>query len=224
MSENDIRVVLVDDDAMVRSALRMFLGGDQGITIVGEAEDGAQALAVVRQHQPDVVLMDIRMPLVDGLAATEAIMGWSKPPRIIVLTTFDTDDDVLHALRAGAAGFLLKDTPPAQLVNAIRTVARGEPMLSPSVTAQLIAAVSAAPGGLGSPRADKARAALDQLSDRELEVAQAVARGLSNAEISAELYLSVATVKTHIGRTLTKLGLDNRVQIALAVRDAELPG
>ncbi|MBP6994718.1 MAG: response regulator transcription factor [Phycicoccus sp.] len=223
MTESTIRVVLVDDDAMVRSALRMFLGGDQGIAIVGEAGDGAHALAVVREHRPDVVLMDIRMPLVDGLAATEAIMGWPQPPRIIVLTTFDTDEDVLHALRSGAAGFLLKDTPPGQLVQAIRTVARGEPMLSPSVTAQLIAAVSASPVGVGSPVADKARAALEQLSDRELEVAQAVARGLSNAEISGELYLSVATVKTHIGRILSKLGLDNRVQIALAVRDADLP-
>ena len=179
MTESTIRVVLVDDDAMVRSALRMFLGGDQGIAIVGEAGDGAHALAVVREHRPDVVLMDIRMPLVDGLAATEAIMGWPQPPRIIVLTTFDTDEDVLHALRSGAAGFL--------------------------------------------SQYDKARAALEQLCDRELEVAQAVARGLSNAEISGELYLSVATVKTHIGRILSKLGLDNRVQIALAVRDADLP-
>ena len=121
MTESTIRVVLVDDDAMVRSALRMFLGGDQGIAIVGEAGDGAHALAVVREHRPDVVLMDIRMPLVDGLAATEAIMGWPQPPRIIVLTTFDTDEDVLHALRSGAAGFLLKDTPPGQLGQAIRT-------------------------------------------------------------------------------------------------------
>jgi DNA-binding NarL/FixJ family response regulator len=222
-----VRVVIVDDDPLVRSALRLFLGGDPDIEVAGEASDGAAALGTVKALRPDVVLMDIRMPGMDGLAATEAITAWPDPPRVIVLTTFDTDDFVFRALRLGAAGFLLKDTPPARLVSAVRQVAAGEPMLSPSVTAQLIAAVSGGPtggatdqDGDAATRAEAARHSLAQLSDREREVADAVARGLSNQEIAAELYLGVATVKTHIGRVLAKLGVDNRVQIALVVRDA----
>ena len=219
-----MRVLVVDDDPMVRTALRMYLGGDPGISLVGEAAHGAEALELVAERGPDVVLMDIRMPVMDGLTATERLLEGDDPPHVIVLTTFDTDDFVLRALGAGAAGFLLKDTPPARLVEAVRSVARGEPMLSPSVTAQLIAKVSATAAASAPPggeRATRARDALARLTVRELEVARAVARGMSNAEISAELYLSLATVKTHVGRVLTKCDLDNRVQIALLVRDAE---
>jgi DNA-binding NarL/FixJ family response regulator len=214
-----IRVVVVDDDPMVRTALRMFLGGDSGITIVGEAEDGEKGVRLVRREHPDVVLMDIRMPVRDGLSATEEIRRLQPPPQVIVLTTFDADEYVLRALRSGAAGFLLKDTPPARLVEAVRSVVDGAPMLSPSVTAQLIAAV-AAPVEPEDPAVARARAALRTLTDRELDVARAVARGLSNAEIAAELYLGIPTVKTYIGRLFDKLGVDNRVQIALLVHDA----
>lgn len=216
-----IRVLLVDDDPMVRSALRMFLGSDPQIVLVGEGGNGAEGVALAAEHRPDVVLIDIRMPVLDGLAATERILAEPDPPRVIVLTTFDADDYVLRALGAGADGFLLKDTPPARLVEAVRSVARGEPMLSPSVTAQLIARVATSPTGDSDARAQGARSSLAALTERELDVARAVARGLSNAEISGELHLSLATVKTHVGRILTKCDLDNRVQVALLVRDAE---
>ncbi len=215
-----IRVVLVDDDPMVRTGLGLILGGDRGIAIVAEAGDGEEAIAVVARERPDVVLMDIRMPRRDGLSATEAILGQPDPPRILVLTTFDADEMVLRALRSGAAGFLLKDTPPARLVESVRAVAAGQPSLSPSVTAQLIAAV-AAPAVEPDQRRIDARRRLAELTERESEVAGAISRGLSNTEIAAELYLSVATVKAHVGRIFTKLGVDNRVQIAILVRDAE---
>jgi DNA-binding NarL/FixJ family response regulator len=162
------------------------------------------------------------MPVRDGLSATEALLAADPDLKVIVLTTFDTDDMVLRALRIGAAGFLLKDTPPARLVEAIRTVAAGQPMLSPSVTAQLIAAVTRADRDTGGQdRARSARAALDALTDRERDVADAVARGLSNADIAAELYMGVPTVKTHVGRLFTKLGVENRVQVAILVHDAQ---
>lgn len=220
MSDPDpIRLALVDDDPMVRSALRMMLGGNSGIHVVGEATNGEEALTVVPASGADVVLMDIRMPVRDGLSATEALLHRDPTLKIIVLTTFDTDDMVLSALRLGAAGFMLKDTPPARLVEAVRTVASGQPMLSPSVTAQLIAAV-AQPLPTESDRSVAARSSLSSLTDREREVAAAVGRGLSNAEISAELFMSVPTVKTHVGRLFTKLDVDNRVQLAILVHDA----
>lgn len=214
-----IRLALVDDDPMVRSALRMMLGGDSGIEVVAEAADGEQALTVVPESGADVVLMDIRMPVRDGLSATELLLHRHPALKIIVLTTFDTDDMVLSALRLGAAGFMLKDTPPARLVEAVRTVAAGQPMLSPSVTARLIAAV-AQPLPVESDRSRTARTAIATLTDREREVALAVGRGLSNAEISGELFMSVPTVKTHVGRLFTKLDVDNRVQLAILVHDA----
>lgn len=225
-----VRVVLVDDDPMVRTGLGLILGGGRsGVDVVAEAADGNEALAVVREARPDVVLMDIRMPVMDGLAATEAILAWPDPPRVIVLTTFDTDDMVLRALGTGAAGFLLKDTPPARLVEAVHTVARGEPMLSPSVTAQLIAAVTGPGGGVPGGRAgagedgrEIARRSLAGLTERELDVARAVAEGLPNADIATRLYMSTATVKAHIGHIFGKLGLDNRVQVAILVHDAHL--
>ena len=217
-----ISLAVVDDDPMVRAALGMMLGGASGITVVAEAADGEEALTVVPRSGADVVLMDIRMPVRDGLSATQALLATRPDLKIIVLTTFDTDDMVLRALRMGAAGFLLKDTPPARLVEAIRTVAAGQPMLSPSVTAQLIAAVTRDEPQHGSDdRACAARAALAGLTQRERDVADGVARGQSNAEIAAELFMGVPTVKTHVGRLFTKLGVENRVQVAILVHDAQ---
>ncbi|UFN44253.1 response regulator [Nocardioides okcheonensis] len=217
-----ISLAVVDDDPMVRAALGMMLGGGSGIRVVAEAGDGEEALTVVPASGADVVLMDIRMPVRDGLSATEELLAAHPDLKIIVLTTFDTDDMVLRALRTGAAGFLLKDTPPARLVEAIRAVASGQPMLSPSVTAQLIAAVTRAePAGDVRDRASEARDVLAVLTEREREVADGVARGLSNAEIAAELFMGVPTVKTHVGRLFTKLGVENRVQVAILVHDAQ---
>lgn len=218
MTDDVIRVLLVDDEELVRTGLRLVLGADPGIEVVGEARDGAEAVALVDRDAPDVVLMDIRMPRVDGLEALRRIRAGHPRLAVVVLTTFDTDDMVLTALRDGATGFLLKNTPPADLLTAVRTVAAGQPMLSPSVTAQLIAAV-----GHGPDRATQAQARdrLATLTERELDVARAIARGLSNADIAADLYMSIGTVKTHVGHLFDKLGLDNRVQVALLVRDAD---
>ena len=210
-----IRVLLVDDDALVRSGLRMMLAGAAGIEVVGEAEDGRGVLAAVDLHRPDVVLMDIRMPLLDGIEATRLLRAQPSPPAVIVLTTFDADELVLRGLRAGAAGFLLKDTPPPEIVRAIEHVHAGEGSLSPSVARQLIALV----GDDGGRRED-ARTKLDSLSTREREVADGVGRGCSNAEIAAELHMSVATVKAHVSRLLVKLEVENRVQVALLVQGA----
>jgi DNA-binding NarL/FixJ family response regulator len=171
----------------------------------------------VDELDPDVVLMDIRMPRMDGLAATELLRARADAPEVIVLTTFESDDYVLRALRAGASGFLLKDTPPAEIVRALRAVAAGEPMLSPTVTRRLIGHVT---DGEGGNRQRHAREQLDGLTDREREVAVAIGQGKSNAEISRELYMSVATVKAHVSRVLEKLGFNNRVQIALLAHDA----
>jgi DNA-binding NarL/FixJ family response regulator len=197
----------------------MILGGAPEIRVVAEAIDGRDGLRAVREHHPDVVLMDIRMPRLDGLEATEALSSWSDPPRVIVLTTFDAEDYVARALRAGASGFLLKDTPPASIVEAIRRVADGEPMLSPSVTARLIARLTT---GDGPVRTQSAQNRLAGLTDRERDVAIAVGTGLTNAEIAAQLFISVPTVKAHIGHLFTKLDVTNRVQIAICVHDAGL--
>jgi DNA-binding NarL/FixJ family response regulator len=186
---------------------------------VGEAADGADAVSLVREVSPDVVLMDIRMPRKDGLSATAEILELDDPPRVLVLTTFEADDLVLQALQAGAAGFLLKDTPPDRLVESIVSVAAGEPILSPSVTARVIAAAT---GAGHNGRRDAARSELDQLNEREREVAILIGRGRTNSEIAAELFMSVATVKAYITRIFTKLDADNRVQVAVKVHDAEL--
>ena len=212
------RIVIVDDDPMVRTGLRLILGGEPDLDLVGEAGNGREAMDVVRTLHPDVVLMDIRMPVQDGLVTTELLLAEPTPPRILVLTTFDADDLVLRALRLGASGFLLKDTPPPKMIEAVRAVARGEPALSPSVTYQVIAAATAA-HRLPNP---ETRQALDRLTDRELEVAIEVARGSSNAEIAERLHMSVATVKANITRIFAKLGTDNRVQVALKIHDAGL--
>jgi DNA-binding NarL/FixJ family response regulator len=214
-----VRVLLVDDDALVRSGLRMMLGGTESIEVVGEVDDGRGVLAAVDAQHPDVVLMDIRMPQLDGIEATRLLRAQRKAPQVLVLTTFDADELVVRALRAGAAGFLLKDTAPAEIVRAIELVAAGESMLSPSVARRLVALVAGDPDS--AARHEGARERLAGLSPREREVALAVGRGLANAEIATELYMSVATVKAHVSRLLTKLGVDNRVQIALLVQEAQ---
>lgn len=216
-----IRLLVVDDDPLVRAGLTFMLGGADDLEIVGEASDGSQVGELTDRLRPDVVLMDIRMPTVDGLTATEALRARPDAPEVLVLTTFHADDQVVRALRAGAAGFVLKDTPPAEIVAAVRRVAAGEPVLSPAVTRQLMRQVAGGSGPVGD-RAARARARIGQLAEREREVAVAVGRGQSNAEISAALFLSVPTVKTHVSRVLAKLGLNNRVQIALLVHDAGL--
>jgi len=216
MSEQ-IRILVVDDDALVRAGLSMLLAGAADIVIVGEATDGSEVAQAVAEHHPDIVLMDIRMPGMDGLAATELLRARDGAPEVIVLTTFEADDYVLRALRAGASGFLLKDTPPADIVRAVRTVAAGEPILSPTITRRLIGHVTDSDG---DDRTRRAREQLDRLTQREREVAIAIGLGKSNAEIGRELYMSVATVKAHVSRLLEKLQFNNRVQIALLAHDA----
>lgn len=211
------RVLLVDDDALVRAGLRMILSSSEELEVVGEAADGADAVAATQAHRPDVVLMDIRMPGMDGIAATSALRALATPPHVIVLTTFQADEFVLSAIRAGADGFLLKDTEPAEIIQAVRLVAAGEAMLSPSVTRTLLAHLG------NDEAADRRRAAAERLAsltDREQEVAMAVGSGASNAEIAASLFMSEATVKAHVSRLLTKLDATNRVQIAILVHDA----
>jgi DNA-binding NarL/FixJ family response regulator len=214
-----VRVLIVDDDPLVRLALHTMLDGHPHIEIVGDVGDGRDVPAAVARLTPQVVLMDIRMPKVDGLAATEELRRRPDPPEVIVLTTFDTDEHILRALRAGAAGFVLKHTPPAQILDAILRVAAGETMLSPSVLRQLVEHVTARP----DTRREHARAQLRRLSEREREVAACIAEGATNAEIAARLYMSLATVKAHITRILTTLDLTNRVQIALLAHDAGGP-
>lgn len=214
-----IKVGIVDDDPLVRSALGLMLGGQADIEVVGEATDGQEAVALVRTVAPDVVLMDIRMPRVNGLEATRRLLADDRAPHVIVLTTFGADEYVVDALAAGADGFLLKDTPPPEIVSAIRAVMSGEPILSPKATRTLITRLRAEPTG---DRAAAAGRRLESLTERELEVALAVGRGLSNAEIAKELYLSIPTVKAHVSRLFDKLGATNRVQIAITVHDAGL--
>ncbi|HEX8095368.1 response regulator transcription factor [Jatrophihabitans sp.] len=212
-----VRVLLVDDDALVRAGLRMILSSADDLEVVGEADDGARAVAAVRRHRPDVVLMDIRMPEMDGITATAALRRLENPPQVIVLTTFQADEQVMSALRAGAGGFLLKDTPPAEIVAAVRLVAEGAAMLSPSVTRTLLS-------HFGDVEAAERRRVAGQrlatLTDREREVAVAIGSGASNAEVAASLFMSEATVKAHVSRLFTKLDVANRVQIAIVVHDA----
>jgi DNA-binding NarL/FixJ family response regulator len=212
-------VLVVDDDPLVRAGLRMILGGAGDLNVVGEAGSGAEVPELVARLRPDVVLMDLHMPGVDGLAATERLRAVPGAPEVLVLTAFEADGHVRRALRAGAGGFLLKDTPPADIVAAVRQVAAGEPVLSPEVTRRLIGIVTGGPPG---DRRGKARERLGALNPREAEVAAEVGRGRSNAEIAAALHLSIPTVKTHVSAALAKLGLNNRVQLALLVNDAGL--
>jgi DNA-binding NarL/FixJ family response regulator len=216
-----IRVLVIDDEALVRAGLRMILDAAEDITVVGEADDGADAVEAIRRTRPDVVLMDIRMPRVDGLAATVAIRRLDRPPHVLVLTTFDVDDHVVRALQAGADGFLLKDTPPRDLQQAVRVVAAGDSMLSPSVTRTLIAHVAGTTGA-GPPRRPAGDDALASISPREREVLVELAHGRSNAEIAAALFMSEATVKSHVTHLFTKLARTNRVQLAILAHDAGL--
>ncbi len=214
-----ISVLLVDDEALVRAGLRMILETADDLTVVGDAGDGRAALAAVDRHRPDVVLMDIRMPGLDGLAATAALRGRPHPPKVVVLTTFDTDDDVFRALDAGAVGFLLKDTPPQELLRAVRVAASGDGMLSPGVTRRVIDRFTA------EDRTSRRRAALDRLdglTDREREVLVEIGRGHANADIARHLHMSEATVKTHVTHLFEKLAATNRVQLAIAAFRAGL--
>jgi len=217
-----IRVVLADDQALLRKGFRMILEAEDGMEIVGEAPDGADAFRLVELYQPDVVLMDVRMPVLDGIEATRAISksAAGDGTRVLILTTFDLDEYAFSALRAGASGFLLKDVPPAELVAAIRTVARGDAVVSPRITRRLLEeyahtlpdlSAGGVAGGTGGDAAEE-NPALASLTEREREVLLAVADGLSNAEIAERLYVSEATVKSHVGRLLAKLGLRDRVQ------------
>lgn len=212
-----IRVLLVDDEALVRAGLRLILRPLEDIEVVAEAGNGREAVETCRRRLVDVVLMDVRMPVLDGIAATAEIVKLPAAPKIVMLTTFDLDELVHRALRAGAVGFLLKDSPPARLADAVRTVAAGGAMLAPIVTKRLIDTFAAAPD-----KAGPARRLLARVTDREREVLLAVARGLSNNEIARELVMSEATVKAHVSRALTKLGMTNRVQAAILVHEAGL--
>jgi DNA-binding NarL/FixJ family response regulator len=204
-----IRVAIADDHALVRAGFRALIEAEPGLEVVGEAADGAEAIKLARSAQPDVVLMDIRMPGTDGVAATSQITSQEtaeRPARVLILTTFDLDEYVYAALRAGASGFLLKDTPPAELLAAIRIIAAGDALLAPSVTRKLIREF--ARQSPASPRPP-----LDMVTDREQDVLALVARGLSNAEIATELFITLATVKTHVSRLLTKLAARDRAQL-----------
>ncbi|WP_424533020.1 response regulator [Sphaerisporangium viridialbum] len=214
-----IRVLIVDDEALVRTGLRMILEAADDLEVVAEAANGVEAVTAVARHGPHVVLMDVQMPRMDGVAALKEMNRSPNPPKVVMLTTFDRDEYVYSALRAKAAGFLLKDTAPRDLIAAVRTVADGSAMLAPTVTKRMIDAFA----GQQAPDARAARERLAALTDRERQVVQAVARGLANAEIARELTMSETTVKAHVSRSLAKLGLVNRVQIALLVRDAGWP-
>ncbi|AZG48691.1 response regulator [Gordonia insulae] len=214
------RIMIVDDDPLVRSGLRLLLGGDPALDVVAEAGNGQQAIDRHAADPVDMLLMDLRMPVMDGITATARLKSIEDPPSVIVLTTFDADDHVVRALAVGADGFLLKDTAPEDIVAAIKNVLQGLPVLSPSVTAALIKQVVAGDGGAG--RSTRARDELAALTDRERDVAICLARGASNAEIATELYMSVATVKAHISHIFTKLGTANRVQVAILIHDAGL--
>lgn len=213
--ERPTRLVIVDDDALVRSGLRLMLDGAHGIEVVGEAGDGGQVAAVLDAHPTDVVLMDLRMPGVDGIEATRRVRDRPGAPAVVVLTTFDTQEEVAGALHAGASGYLLKDMPPERIVAAVRAAAAGEPVLSPEIARRLMASAADAGGARG-----RARAALGRLTERERDVAVEIGRGATNAEIGARLYLSVPTVKAHVSSVLLKLGVENRTQVALVVHEA----
>ena len=215
-----VRVVVADDQALVRGAFRLLVDSAHDLEVVGEAENGAEAVALVREVAPDVVLMDIRMPLMDGLEATAAIAALDVATRVLVLTTFDLDEYVFGALRAGASGFLLKDTPPAQLLEGIRVVARGESLLAPSVTRALIEEFVRHEPAERPPR--ELPTSLAGLTEREREVLVLVARGLSNHEIGEQLFVTAATAKTHVSRLLMKLGARDRTQLVVIAYESGL--
>ena len=210
-----IRVVIADDQELVRTGFRVILDSEPDIEVVGEAGDGREAIEVTSSHRPDVVLMDVRMPHLDGLEATRRIAA-EEGPRVLILTTFDLDEYVYEALRSGASGFLLKDGPAQQLISAVRVVARGDALLAPRITRRLIAEFARSPSPTARP--DQ----LDVLTGREVEVLKLVARGLTNAEIARELYVAETTVRTHLGHILTKQGLRDRVQAVVLAYETGL--
>lgn len=212
-----IRVMLVDDQAMVRTGFRMILEAEPDLTVVGEAVDGGDAVDMVGRARPDVILMDVRMPNMDGIEACEQICESDGHARVMMLTTFDLDDYVHAALRAGASGFLLKDAPPEQLVDAIRIIASGDALLAPSVTQTLIDEIARRPASQPD-----AFPGIAELTERELDVIRLMARGMSNGEVAQDLYLGEATVKTHVGRILAKLGARDRVQAVVAAYESGL--
>jgi DNA-binding NarL/FixJ family response regulator len=219
VADGDVtRVGLIDDDSLVRAGLAMILGADPGIEVVGQGADGSEAVPLVQKHRPDVLLMDVRMPTLDGIAATKAVTALTGAPKIIMLTTFDMDEYVFQALEAGASGFLLKDTPPQDLARAVHVVAGGEAMLSPTVTRRMLSHFSDANPGSRQER----HPGLDQLTERETEVLGAVGAGLSNAQIGMRLFMSEATVKAHVSKIFAKLDCTNRVQIAIIAHEAGL--
>ena len=213
----EVKVLIVDDDALVRAGLTMMLDGVAGLRVVGEAADGTEVAAMVSEHHPDVVLMDLRMPKLDGINATRRLRARPDAPEVIVLTTFDADENVMRALRAGASGFLLKDTPPQRIVEAVRRVAAGDPILSPQITRRLMDRVAEQAGA-----SEQAARSLAGLSPREREVVTAIAQGCTNAEIAESLSMGLATVKAHVSHIMTKLDLGNRTQIALLAHEAGL--
>jgi DNA-binding NarL/FixJ family response regulator len=213
-----VRVLIVDDQALVRAGFKMILDAEPQIDVIGEAADGREGLEAARSLRPDVVLMDIRMPELDGLEATRRLTENGDAPRVLILTTFDLDEYVYEALRAGASGFLLKDTPPEQLVQAIHVVAEGEALLAPSITKRLIEEFVRTGGNLPV----EPPPGVKDLTSRELEVLRLIARGMSNAEIAKELFVSETTVKTHVARVLMKLGLRDRVQAVVLAYESGL--
>ena len=211
-----IRVLIADDQALIRGGFRMILDAQDDIEVVGEAIDGGDALEQFRRLGPDVVVMDVRMPAMDGIEATRRLTADDDGARVLILTTFDLDEYVFEALRAGASGFLLKDRPPEELVAAVRVVAQGDALLAPSVTRRLIEEFAGRPETATSPRG------LDELTQREREVLVLIAQGLSNVEIAAHLFVAETTVKTHVGRVLQKLGLRDRAQAVVAAYESGL--
>jgi len=206
-----IRVLVADDQELVRAGFRALLEATDGLEVVGEAADGAEAIELTARLEPDVVLMDIRMPRLDGISATREVLEHENPPRVLILTTFDTDENVFDALEAGAVGFLVKDTPPSQLIDAVRAAMDGGAVISPGTTRRLVDRIVAT----RSAQATTDRALRDVLTARELEVLQMIARGLSNREMASRLFISELTAKTHVSRVLGKLGLRSRVQAAV---------
>ncbi|GGF46531.1 DNA-binding response regulator [Marmoricola endophyticus] len=213
--EQPVRVVLVDDQELIRTGFRMILSVEPGIEVVGEAADGEAGCRLVAEQAPDIALMDVQMPGLDGIAATERVVADHPGTSVLILTTFDDDEYLFSALRAGAAGFLLKNCPPEDLVHAIRTVAEGHSLLAPEVTQRVIARSTTGAPATRDPR-------LDTLTERERDVLAAMARGLSNAEIAGEMYLSSATVKSHVSRILTKIDVRDRVQAVIAAYESGL--
>jgi DNA-binding NarL/FixJ family response regulator len=211
-----IRVLIADDQALMRTGFRMILDAQEDIEVVGEAIDGADAIRQFERVRPDVVVMDVRMPTMDGIEATRRLTAGDPPARVLILTTFDLDEYVYEALRAGASGFLLKDRPSEELVGAVRVIAAGEALLAPSVTRRLIEEFARRPGGAAPA------AALDELTEREREVLVLMAHGLSNAEIASSLYVAETTVKTHVGRVLQKLRLRDRAQAVVLAYESGL--